>query len=390
MAQAQESKQHVLHVIDQLAYGGAQQLLVLLAAFSRTRCRTTVCALQPPGDLKEALEAAGARVLLLNRERPGIATPGKFFSYVGGGIRDIIGYCRKERVDVIHCHLSDAEFLGVAAARLAGVRPVLVTAHTPKLLPKRPWYDPRNALRRLATMVLFNLADRILAVSEETAEALHTTFGVAQKRLAVMQNGIDVEYYASRPASPERRASLGIPPDAKVVVAVGRLVPLKGHEYLVQALPRLRERFGDVRLILLGDGERRGALEALCRESGTAGHVIFAGNRRDVADILAFCDVFAMPSLWEGTSLALLEAMAGGRAIVATDIPGNRKVLTPDEDALLVPPEDSAALAEAVGRFLADPALAEAFGGRARRTAEAGYDIKIMVAELEKLWGAAP
>lgn len=379
----------VLHVIDGFDCGGAQELLVLLGrTVPRDPYPTAVAVIQPATGMIDRLRATGVRVHCLDRPRPSILNPVKFIAYVLGVVRDIRRICRAENTAVVHCHLSDAEFLGTVAARLARVERVLLTVHTPFLLPTRRSLDPRNALRAFLTRRIFNLADRVIAVSAETGRILEG-LGVDPGRIRVVENGIDVRA-CGRPSPPGLRAELGLAPGRRVLVTVARLTLQKGHANLIEALPGLVLRHPDIALLLLGEGELRQSLAAQAEYLGVSRHVAFLGVRSDVPDVLALADIFVLPSLWEGTSLALLEAMARGLPIVATDIDGNRPLLAHERDCLLVPAGDPAALEAAVGRLLEDPDLARRLGETARSEALDRFDIHVMLKAYEALWAAHP
>jgi glycosyltransferase involved in cell wall biosynthesis len=171
---------------------------------------------------------------------------------------------------------------------------------------------------------------------------------------------------------------------------VARLSEPKGHIHMIDAMPDVLARFPDARLLLLGDGELRGSLMNRVQALGLADSVLFLGVRPDVPAVLALADVFVFPSLWEGTSLALLEAMGSARPIVASYIDGNRHLLTDGRDCLLVPPGQPGPLCAAVIRLLEDRGLAADLGARARRVALERFDIRVMLAAYERLWMAQP
>lgn len=382
-----DKRKHILHVIDALGYGGAQELLVLLARWTLgDRYRTTVCVLQPNPELKRAIELEGARVVCFDRPRPSILKPHRFFAYFVRNALDIISLCRQEGVDVVQCHLSDAEFVGICAGHLAKVGRVLATLHYPDLLPVRHYRDPRNHLRRLATRLLYRWTDAVIAVSEDVADKVREFVELDAAKLHTIVNRIDVDSF--RTAAPRRdlAASLGLEPSHKVVLTVGRIMPPKGHTHLIAAMGQLAGTHPEIRLLLAGDGDLRKGLEAKCAAKGLSDRISFLGSRPDVADLLALADIFVLPSLWEGTSLALLEAMAASRPIVATDIPGNAAVLGSPPCAVLVPPADSEALAEAISDLLDQPERAAEYGRAARRIVVERFDIRKSITQLEMLW----
>lgn len=371
-----------MHIIDALNVGGAQRLLVELAArIPPTTCRTVVCSLQAPDDCATALRDRGARVISCGRLRPSIINPVRFTAYAAGGFSAILRLCRTEHASVVHCHLSDAEFLGIAAGRCAGVPRLVTTVHYPDLLPDRPAGSLRNVLRRTATVLLYRYVHAVIAVSDEVAGRLREFVPSCADKIRVIMNGIDTAAYSAVPAP--------VFGDPAVVTTVARLMPPKGHRFLLDAAQRLVRGGRRITIMFAGDGDLRHSLERRCRELGIADAVQFLGNRSDIAALLGATDIFVLPSLWEGTSLALLEAMAGGRPIVATTIPGIAAVVQDGRSGLLVPPGDADALAQAISIFLDNPQFARQCGEEARAVARARFDIGTTIKALTSVWGIA-
>ncbi len=387
MAGAPDEKKTILHVIDALNIGGAQELLVLLADKTpKSAYQTLVCVIQPDITLKSRIESKGASVFCLSRSRPSIFCPGKFITYFYLNIRDIVSLCRQHRVDVVHCHLSDAEFAGILAGWLYGARRIISTVHYPELLPERQSGDIRNYLRIAAIRLLYHLANAVVAVSDDVAQQLKNVFHLAPSKIKTIINGIDVEAIHRTLPSPEHLSSLCALPGQRLITSVGRLMPPKGHGYLVSAMPHLISQVDNVRLLLAGDGDLKASLEQLSQDLKVQDVISFLGSRSDVPDILALSDVFVLPSVSEGTSMALLEAMAASKPIVATDIPGNRDVLRHGHNCLLVPPGNPEKLAEAISFLLNHPRIAAEYGENAYQDVCQRFNIDETITELIALW----
>ena len=380
-------KKSILHVIDALNIGGAQELIVLLADKTpKSTYQTLVCVIQPDLTLKSRIESRGASVFCFNRSRPSIYHPGNFILYFYSNIRDIMSVCRQHRVDVVHCHLSDAEFTGIPAGWLYGARRIISTVHYPALLPDRKSGDIRNYLRIAATRFLYRLATAVVAVSDDVAQQLKNVFCLAPSKIKVIINGIDVEAIHRTQPNPELMSSLCVLPGQRLITSVGRLMPPKGHGYLIAAMPHLVHQIDNVRLLLAGDGDLKESLEQLSLDLKVRDVISFLGSRSDVPDILALSDVFVLPSISEGTSMALLEAMAGSKPIVATDIPGNRDVLRHEHNCLLVPPGNPEKLAEAISFLLNHPQIAAAYGRSAYQDVCQRFNIDKTITQLIALW----
>ena len=375
----------VLHVIDALNIGGAQELLLQLTLQAPPEQTVTICTLQTDLAMQERFTAAGAAVVSLNRNRPTILSPLRFLRYMFGSVYDVVRLCRRLKTSVVHCHLADAELIGILAGRLAGVRAVLVTVHNPILFHARAAGDPRNLLHRISLAVLFRLADRVVAVSHQTEVVLHQTLGLTPPRLVCVQNGVAVTRFEGLVPSQTLRRECGAGPDDFLILNIGRLESQKRQDILLQAMALVSQSRPRLRLCLAGTGSLARALSDQARELGLADTVTFLGPRDDIASLLGAADMVAVASSWEGTSLSLMESMAAGKPIVATDIPGNRELLGCGR-SLLVPAGDAPAMAQAITKLADDATLARSLGQAARSKAFAQYDIRAIAKTYQELW----
>lgn len=269
---------------------------------------------------------------------------------------------RRERPAVFHAHMSSpvACKWGLAAAVSARVPAVLGTVQVGA-------YEPpdRSAYRQLRALA--RGVDRYLAVSQEIADELVERLGWPAAKVEVVYNAVDVER-AAVPAPPGLREQLGGSATRPLVLTPARLDAQKGHAVLLEAIAAVPEAL----FLLAGEGPERAALEARAAELGVADRVRFLGRREDVPQLLAACDVFALPSLYEGSSLAVLEAMAAGIPVVSSAIGGTEELIEDGRSGLLVPPGDAQALAAALRRVLEDPELRQSLAARARERVDSG------------------
>ena len=210
---------------------------------------------------------------------------------------------------------------------------------------------------------------------------------VPAARVRVIWNGAPLAEFApvSTDQAARTRAALGLPAGALVIGSIGRLNEQKGHRYLIDAAPAVIDRHKDARFLIVGDGDLKEPLRRQAQAMGIGDHVVFAGHRSDVRELLGAIDVVCMPSLYEGTPLALFEAMAAARTIVASAVDGCAEILHDGVTGLLVPPKDSAALGDALHRALAEPGLRTRLGAAAQ-TASREYDIDRTVRRIEDLY----
>ena len=199
-------------------------------------------------------------------------------------------------------------------------------------------------------------ADRVVTVCHAFARELATNTGVPIANIAVQHNSIRPRPLASQSDAQALRSKLGIPPDESVLLAIGRLSKEKAHLDLLAAFARLRETNRDLKykLVIVGDGPERGALEAAARSNGINDDVIFTGQENDVQPFYAAADVFVLPSHSEGSPNVLLEAMAANVPIVATNVGGVPEIVENNESAVLIPANDPKAMAAAIARVLND------------------------------------
>lgn len=361
---------HVAHIIDELPPDGAERLLADLLRHRSDRFRFSVVCLIRGGGLEQEIRDMGVPVTVMGRR-------GKFDP---GLVWRLAKWLREQRVDVVHTHLFTADSYGRLAARLAGVSAVFSTAHGPVVC--------EGTVQRAVHWTLSWISTRVIACSEEVGQVMRRQDHLPANRLEVIDNGINIDRLIG--ASGEGvRAEFAIPDDKLLIGVIGRLHPAKGHSDLIAAMVRLRYEEAAPVCLVIGSGELKHELEAETRRVGLEDHVIFTGQRPDVPRLLAALDVLAMPSRWEGLPIALLEAMAMSRPVVATRVSSIPDVIAHEENGLLVPPADPVALAAALRRLLADSALRAKLGQNALETVRQNYDVLRTVRSYETLYVAA-
>jgi glycosyltransferase involved in cell wall biosynthesis len=363
------ARPHVVHVIDELPPDGAERLLADVLRHRSAAYRFSVVCLIRGGELEREIEAMGVPVTVLGRR----------MTYSPALLWRLVRWLRRERADVVHTHLFTADAYGRVAARLAGVRGVYSTVHSTNV-----WKD---ALHRRIDWLLARVSTKVIAVSAEVAQVLRERDGVPEGRIAVVENGIDLQRVAGATGEGVR-AEFGIPASAPLIGLVGRLHPAKGHADLIAALARLAAQGIGAHCLLIGSGELRDEIAAEVKRRGLQERVTFTGQRPDIPRLLAALDVLAMPSRWEGLPMTLLEAMAMGKAIVATRVGGIPSVVNDGREGLLVPPGDVAALAKALERVISDVPLRRAIEDRAREALLARYDVGRTARAYESLYAA--
>ena len=253
----------------------------------------------------------------------------------------------------------------------------MVTSIRARNIDKRPW---QFSLDRLT----MPWADRVVFNSKNVVDFSILNEGVRPEQVVVIPNGVPARDQA--PDKPTLRARLGLPNDCPLIGTVGRLRPQKGVEVLLHAFQWVIIEEPTTVLLVIGDGELRPDLERLAHTLGVADSVRFLGERPDVSDILPALDVYAHPALFEGMPNAVMEAMAAGLPVVATDVDGTRELIEDGNTGWLVPSGDAPKLAERILILFADPLAARHAGQAAARKIHAAYSLEAMVAGFDDLY----
>jgi glycosyltransferase involved in cell wall biosynthesis len=361
--------QSIFYYTDSRELGGAElSVLMLIEGLDRTAWTPVLLLDDDPGatPLAERGLALGAEVRRLAPMPLGLS-----------GARQavqLMRMLRTERPEIFHAHLSwPLAAKWALAAAVAGRRPTVATVQLIpafELGPSSFWQ-----LRALARGV-----DRYIAVSRAIATELIERFRWPATKIDVIYNAVRIERFGAPPPD-GLRTQLGAT-SRPLVLTCARLDKQKGHPVLLRAAAEMP----GVAFAFAGEGPERVPLEALARDLGVEERVAFLGRREDIPALLAACDVFCLPSLYEGSSLAVLEAMAAGRAVVSSAIGGTDELIEDGADGLLVPPGDAGGLCEALSRLLADEALRTRLGQCARTRVERDFAPQTMTEANERIY----
>jgi sugar transferase (PEP-CTERM/EpsH1 system associated) len=358
---------HVLPYLD--VDGGMEKVLVDgLMHTNRKRVYPMVCCLQEKGGRAPQLEEVGIQVFVEpKRGRRDWAFPLRLAKLL-----------KSRRVDVVHTY-SGVYRDGCLAARLARV-PVNLHTDQGRFYPADSWK------LRLTHRFMTRLRDRVISVSKELKDYLVNEVGLPPEKVTVIYNAVNCNPSHPSGNPDDLQHELGLNDDCPVVGIVGRLVPVKDHGTLLKATARMFAAVPQVRLLVVGEGPLRAELEALARELQIVDRVMFLGHRYDVPNLLPLMDVAVLCSLHEGSSLTLLEAMAAGRAVVATAVGGNPELVLDGVTGLLVPARSPEALADAIVTLLRDPALRASMGQAGKNRVKEHFSIETMVQSYESLY----
>nr|WP_284047716.1 glycosyltransferase [Halomonas gemina] len=343
-----------------MGVGGAERLLTALAdQYAADDHEVMLVRFHGEAELRPSDPRVRLENLNMRRSPPGVlAALGRFRRLV-----------RAFQPDVVNSHLVHANLL---------TRLLRMVTPMPRLVSSAHNTNEEGRLRMVAYRLTDRLADISTNVSDEAVEAFEAQWALRPGRMIAIHNGIDTAAFAFDPAARVRvRAELGLDGYTPLLLAVGRLWEQKDYPNLLRAFAHLDPGAIPPQLAIVGEGPLRGELEALAQSLGMVDRVRFLGVRHDVPALMSACDVFVLPSAWEGFGLVVAEAMACERPVVATDCGGVREVV--GEDGFLVPPRDNTALAAAMERVLRlSPEEREQLGSASRERVMARFSLDVM------------
>lgn len=334
---------HLALLVTSLSYGGAQTQVVELARQFRARgWRVSLLSMLPPEAFTEDLQRDGIEVVSLNMRR-GVPSLRAWWQ--------LVRWLRRERPTTVHSHMVHANLLARLARRPGGVRHLICTAHN---------IIEGGRGRELAYRLTDPWCDLTTNVSRAATRRYVQVGAVPADQILYVPNGVDSGTFRPDPQRRlEARQALGLG-DAFTWLAVGRFEEAKDYPNLLRAFALVQAAQPGARLLLVGDGPDRPAAQELVDTLGLHRHVSFLGLRGDVPALMNAADAYVMSSRWEGLPMVLLEALASGLPIVTTDVGGTGELVRPERSGLLVPPQDSGALARAMVDLMALPAAQRA------------------------------
>lgn len=299
---------------------------------------------------------------------------------------------RQHQYDLVHLHTPIASVLGRIAAKLAGIKRVIYTAHG------FPFHDQSSPAQYQAYFTIEKLSalitDLILVQSYEDWKTAQESGLCSAEKVLYLGNGVDIERFSRASLIEEHqsalRQALGIPPQANLIVGtIGRLTRKKGSGYLIEAAAQLLPKFPGLHILVIGgqlssDPEpfQEQLLERI-HQLGIEQHVTLTGYRNDIPELLGLLDIFTLPTFThEGLPRSILEAMAMGLPVVTTNIRGCREAVIDNYTGLIVPPQDAQALTNALNKLLEDAQLRQKFGTASRQRVEAEYDERMVFERL--------
>lgn len=365
-----KNKIKLMQITHDLAIGGLQQVIVnICRTIDRDKFDVLVLCLRNMGEFVPDVEKLGIKVVYLPQKESGA----DYFSFL-----KVAKILREENVEIIHTHNTQPFIDGTIGALLSGVKSIIHTDHA------RDFPDKKRYM--FAEWVMSHFAYKVVGVSDHTSYNLNKYERIPTRKITTITNGIDESIYNVNINIENKKRELGIKEKGFVIGLGARLSEQKGITYLLKAMPAIIEEFSDITLVIAGIGECERELKREVNDLGIATNTMFIGARLDMQEVLKVYDLYVLPSLYEGLPMVLLEAMAAGSPIVATDVGGNSMAIEHGVNGSLVESMNPTILAQEVISLLKDKNLREQYVKNGYVIFRKKFSARTMTEQYEKLY----
>lgn len=368
-----KKKIRLMQITHDLAIGGLQQVIVNICRnIDREKFDVTVLCLRDLGEFVPQVEDLGIKVLYLPQKEKGA----DYFAFF-----KVAKILKELKIDVIHTHNTQPFFDGTLGAILSGVKVVVHTDHVRSF--------PDKLRYMFAEWLMSHYAYKVVGVSDDTCNNLIKYEHISKNKIITIVNGIDESFYNIKIDREKKKQELDITKQGPIIGLGVRLSKQKGIIYLIQAMPLILNEFPDLTLVIAGQGDCRDELEEEAKMIGVHGSIVFTGPRLDIPELLKLFDLYVLPSLYEGLPMVLLEAMAAGCPIVATDVGGNDMAITHGENGSLVESCNAEIFAEEVIKVLSDSELRNKYIENSYSVFRDKFSASLMTQRYSKLYHEA-
>ena len=379
-------KHNLLHVVGTLGMGGAEMLLLHYSKALGNECfNHYVYCFGIDGPIRPLLEEFGISVVLGPRVES-IKHPIKFALSLFSLFKSLLKFIQENKIHTIHSHNSQSDKVAVVAGMFARV-PAFPTIHNTMFsIDLRSKIDPRAYLIKAIDHIIYRIVERVIAVSEEVKKIICSKYNLDESKVVVVKNGIFFNPISKKETN-NNYGDFHYENKLKIF-AVGRLTYQKYFEVLINASDYLLKKgCKDIHVQIAGKGEEYAKLSGLINDLGLASHVELLGVRNDVLGLMQKSDIFVMPSRYEGLSIAMIEALACGLPVIASDAPGLRDYIVHNENGMHFPVGDYKAMAECIMRILEDRDLLARLSKGAKKSYLKNYDMRRNIEPLLQLIG---
>jgi glycosyltransferase involved in cell wall biosynthesis len=365
-----DRKVKLAQITHDLAIGGLQQVVVnICRTIDREKFDVIVICLRALGAFVPEVERMGIRVRLVPQKHKGT----DYFSFL-----KLTNILKEEKIEVIHTHNTQPFFDGTIAGLLAGVKTIVHTDHA------RDFPDKRRYM--FAEWLMSHFASKIVGVSEHTSKNLMKYEMISPRKIVTIPNGIYGPQYDIKIDKEKKRRELNIQGSGPIIGLGVRLTEQKGITYLLKAMPEVIRVFPEITLVIAGQGPLEEPLNKEAVDLKIGKNVLFAGPRLDIPELLKLFDLYVLPSLWEGLPMVLLEAMAAGCPILATDVGGVCMAVQNGENGSLIEPRNPKALSSEIIRLLSNEDLRERYSQNGIELFREKFSAEVMTRNYEKLY----
>jgi len=362
----------ILYVIPRLAKAGTERHLLKLAeGLSKRNFQISICCLFEIGELDQKYDLSNIRLISLRRKS--IYDPRIIF--------DLLKLIKKEKYDIVHTYLFGFHYLASLPAKISGA-PLVISSRRELARWKKPHHHFFENFGNIFT-------DKVIACSEEAKDFALNSEILSTRRLKVIYNGIDLGEFRPRNKKTDILDELGLTEHDKIIGMVANFSPIKDHYTILKSMVEIKKKFPRIKCILIGDGVLKSRLEDKAEELALGQNVIFAGRRDDVARLLSVIDIFVLTSLCEGLPNAILEAMASGLPVVATNAGGISEAVEDYKSGILIEPKNYKSISSAIIELLTDESLRQKMGRYGRQIAEQKFSLERMIKDYEGLYSGS-
>lgn len=366
---------NILSVFMTMPVGGAEILwLNVLKKLDRSRFNPITCCVIDNGEIGEMIECMGYEVVSLGRKKTN--------RFDSGAVKGMKALILEKEIDVVHAHMYHAALYSRLGALMAGnQRPkVVYSIHNV--------YNRPKLHRIAANMVLGRFTDLVIAVAGPVKDDIVRYDRIPEKKVTVLENGIDFDRFDIALSKKEAKERLGLSGADFVLGCVARLDEAKGHAYMLRTASMLKKSGHNFKFILVGSGRLEEELKRECVNLGMESDVIFLGTRHDIPELYKAMDIYLMSSLWEGSSLSIMDALAAGLPTVVTEVGGSADIVDHGRCGLLVPPKDPKAMADAIIKLYGSSGKRNELAEHGKERARKLYSSDAMTKKLEELYEA--
>ena len=364
---------NVLRIIPSLEMGGVERTLTsILPRLDKKKYKVYLCCLFKRDKLADTMESLNIPIIKF-KMRARLDFDGKYII----GILRLAYLMKKMQIDIVHTHLYRANIAGRIAAKLAGVPVIIANEHNIDSWKKLP--------QKLNDRVLAGITNKIIVVSNAVKDFYINKIGIPEDKITTIYNGVDIPKFQTHVDINKKKKEFGIKSSEKVITIIGRLHQQKGHCYFLKAAQIIVKKKPNVKFLIVGDGPLGSQLRDMSNDLKISKNVIFTGLRNDIPQILAMSDISVLTSLREGFSITVLESMAAGKPVIATNVGGNNEIIEHGKTGFIIPTQSPKDLALYGLKLINDKELARNMGQEAKKKV-LNFSIDKMVKKTENLY----